>query len=167
MRDPNTPFRVLAVCLGNICRSPLAEALLLRAAQEKGLEWEVDSAGTGGWHVGTPPDPRSQAVAKRYGLDISKQRGRLLKAQDLDDYDLILAMDSANLENLQQFATKPEQTEKIKLLLAYAGLEETHGPDVFDPYWDGSRFEEVFLLIEKAANRVVERVNDSNDSRGG
>ncbi len=158
MRDPNTPFRVLAVCLGNICRSPLAEALLSRAAQANGLEWEVDSAGTGGWHVGAPPDPRGQAVAKQYGLDISKQRGRRLKAQDLDDYDLILAMDSRNLETLQSFAAKPEQKDKIKLLLAYAELEEAHGPDVFDPYWDDSRFEEVFLLIENAANRVAEKV---------
>lgn len=158
MRDTNTSFRILAVCLGNICRSPLAEALLSRAAKESGLEWEVASAGTGGWHVGSPPDRRGQAVAKQYGLDISGQRGRLLKAEDLDYYDLLLAMDSNNLEVLESLAQTPEQAEKIKLLLAYAELDHTHGPDVFDPYWDDSRFEEVFLLIKEAANKIAEKV---------
>ncbi len=157
MNDPNKPYRILAVCLGNICRSPLAEELLRRAAQKRQLYWEVDSAGMGGWHVGSPPHQGSQQIAKHYGLDISQQRCRQVRQEDLAHYDLVIAMDSSNWEALQNLATGTAYQPKIKLLLEYAQLDAQYGPDVFDPYFDKSRFEEVFLLIEEAAERIAER----------
>lgn len=148
------PYKVLAVCLGNICRSPLAEGLIQRAANEVGLNWEVASAGTGGWHVGNPPDPRSRAVAKAHQLDITQQRAQQVNATLLEEYDLVLAMDRQNFADLTSMATS-SQLPKIKLLLDYTGLSEQHGPDVFDPYWDDDGFEGVYQLLKNAANKLV------------
>lgn len=153
---PQPTFRVLAVCLGNICRSPLAEGLIQAAADRAGLAWEVASAGTGNWHVGDPPDPRSRAVARGHGLDINAQRAQQATPALLDRYDLVLAMDRSNLDNLTALAQTEAQRDKIKLLLDYTGLADTHGPDVFDPYWDDDGFEGVYQLLERAADRVVE-----------
>ncbi len=152
----NQPYKILAVCLGNICRSPLAEGLLQRTAKERDLNWEVASGGTGNWHVGQPPDPRSRAVAKQHGLDISQQRAHQVTPADLHEYDLILAMDRKNLANLQAMATSAEQSEKIKLLLTYTELSETAGLDVFDPYWDDNGFEGVYQLLATAAAKVAD-----------
>lgn len=149
-----TPYKVLAVCLGNICRSPLAEGLIQRKADEAGLNWQVASAGTGNWHVGNPPDPRSRAVAKENGLEISHQRAQTVTSTLMEEYDLILAMDRQNLTDLKSRATE-KQARKIKLLLDYTGLSDAHGPDVFDPYWDDSGFEGVYRLLEEAAVKVV------------
>lgn len=151
-------MKILAVCLGNICRSPLAEGLLQREADTRGLNWEIASGGTAGYHTGNPPDPRSIAVARKYGLDISKQVSHKVNLQDLDYYDLILAMDRQNYQDLQALATTPEQREKLQLLLDYTNLSENSGPDVFDPYWDDSGFQGVYALLEKAAKRVVDKL---------
>lgn len=148
-------LKVLAVCLGNICRSPLAEALIRQAASRADQNWEVASAGTGNWHVGNPPDPRSRAVAREHGLSIDAQRAQQATPQLLAQYDLILAMDRKNYQNLRKLAQTAEQRDKIKLLLDHVGLSEESGPDVFDPYWDDSGFEGVFQLLEKAASRLV------------
>jgi protein-tyrosine phosphatase len=153
-----TPFSILLVCLGNICRSPLAEGLLRQAAERKDINLRVASGGTGGWHVGNPPDPRSQAVAAEHGLDISSQRAHQVTVHDLDHYDLVLAMDSNNLRDLKTLAKTDAQRQKIHLFLGYAGLEESDGPDVFDPYWDDSGFAGVYDLIAKAADRIVNRL---------
>ena len=90
------------VCLGNICRSPLAEGIMRHEAKKAGLNWEVDSAGTGNWHVGEGPDRRSTHTARRFGIDISQQVCRLFNVQDFDDFDLILVMDKSNLKNTLQ-----------------------------------------------------------------
>lgn len=153
---PNqTPFKVLAVCLGNICRSPLAEELIRQAARKADQSWEVASAGTGSWHVGNPPDPRSRSVAQKHGLSIEEQRAQHVHPQLLAEYDLILAMDRKNYADLQKMAQTEEQRNKIKLLLDHVGLASETGPDVFDPYWDDSGFEGVFQLLDKAAARLV------------
>lgn len=150
-----TPYRVLAVCLGNICRSPLAEGLIQRAADRAGLNWEVASAGTGSWHVGAPPDPRSRAVAKQHGLNIDRQRAQQVTDQLMSEYDLVLAMDRSNYTNLHNIAASEANRGKIKLLLDHVKLSEEKGPDVFDPYWDDSGFEGVYRLLEEAAERLV------------
>ncbi|MCB0619215.1 MAG: low molecular weight phosphotyrosine protein phosphatase, partial [Saprospiraceae bacterium] len=88
-------MKILMVCLGNICRSPLAEGILKEKIKENGLPWEVDSAGTGSWHVGEPPDPRSVAVARAHGIDILDQRARQFRPADFRQFDLIFAMDAS------------------------------------------------------------------------
>lgn len=153
-----TPFSILLVCLGNICRSPLAEGLLRNAAQRKDIDLTISSGGTGGWHVGNPPDPRSQAVAAAHGLDISQQRAHQVSVHDLKQYDLILAMDRNNLRDLKNLAQNDAQRQKIHLFLEFAGLEDSDGPDVFDPYWDDSGFAGVYELIARAADRIVDRL---------
>lgn len=151
----STSFKVLAVCLGNICRSPLAEGLIQHAAESADLNWQVDSAGTGAWHVGNPPDPRSRAIAKSHGLDIDHQRAQKVTSDMIKQYDLVLAMDRKNYADLQQMASSEVELQKIKLLLDYVGLAQENGPDVFDPYWDDNGFEGVYQLIKAAAARLV------------
>ena len=125
---------ILFVCLGNICRSPLAEAAFRKAADEAGLEAEADSAGTGAYHIGAAPDPRSIATAAIHGLDIAHYEGRQLDQADFARFTHIFAMDHANLKNIR--ATAPiDSTAKIALLLdAVPGRE---GAEIADPYYDG------------------------------
>ncbi len=153
-------MKIIAVCLGNICRSPLAEGLLRREVEAVGLDWEIASGGTAGYHVGKPPDPRSVAIARAYGLDISGQRSHKVSKEDLDYYDLVLAMDRKNYQHLRELAATPEQQAKIQLLLDYTNLSEEAGPDVFDPYWDDNGFDGVYRLLERAARAVVNRLAD-------
>ncbi len=153
-------MRILNVCLGNICRSPLAEGLLRRAVEARGLPWEISSGGTANYHIGKAPDRRSVAIAAAHDLDIGKQRAQQVTRAHLDHYDLILAMDRQNLADLQALASTPEQRKKIHLFLDFAGLSEAEGPDVHDPYWDDSGFAGVYALLERAAERIVERLVD-------
>ncbi|MBD9367953.1 low molecular weight protein-tyrosine-phosphatase [Xanthomonas sp. XNM01] len=151
-------MRVLVFCLGNICRSPLAEGALrtrIAASPLAGLV-EVDSAGTGGWHAGDPPDRRAIACARRHGVDIGAQRARQLRAADFDDYDLLLCADAANLRDARQLV-RPEQAGKLALLLEWAGLGQ--GREIPDPYHGGEdHFEEVWRLVDAAAQAVVARL---------
>lgn len=130
------------VCLGNICRSPLAHGIMDRLVQENGLNWEIDSAGTGNWHVGNPPDRRSIAVAQTHGIDISKQRARQIQVSDFDIFDHILVMDEENLKNVLALAPQTVHRKKVRLLL--------ENEVVPDPYWDNNLFEPVFQMVEKA-----------------
>src|SRR6516162_10951415 len=148
-------MRILFVCLGNICRSPTAEAvvraLAAREAPELGLE--VDSAGTAGYHVGEPPDPRMRAAAARRGYNLNALRARVVEPRDFERFDLILAMDRENLAVLQRRA--PEQArERVRLFLEFApdgDLEE-----VPDPYYGGPNgFEEVLDLVEATARELL------------
>jgi protein-tyrosine phosphatase len=111
------PVRILFVCLGNICRSPLAEGILRHAAGDGSIE--VDSAGTGGWHIGDPPDRRSIAVALKHGIDIARQRCRKVDSRDFEAFDLIFAMDGSNLAHLRAMAPLMAQ-HKLHLFLDYA-----------------------------------------------
>ena len=152
-------MKILAVCLGNICRSPLAEGLLRKMAEKAGYNWQIDSAGTGDYHVGESPDPRSIAVAADNELDISYQRARQVHPSDFEKYDLILAMDRSNYRHLQQMARTEENRRKVHLILEYADPENPGG-DVPDPYWDDDGFQRVYHMLEQAARSVVDRIAD-------
>nr|WP_295370048.1 low molecular weight protein-tyrosine-phosphatase [uncultured Sphingosinicella sp.] len=123
---------VLFVCLGNICRSPLADAALREEARRLGMEVEVDSAGTGDWHVGRPPDARAVATAKRNGVDISHLRARLVTPEDFRRFDHILALDAQNLANLERMQPVDSKAE-LSLLLDH--VEGREGEAVADPYY--------------------------------
>ncbi|WP_313105847.1 low molecular weight protein-tyrosine-phosphatase [Brevundimonas sp.] len=123
---------VLFVCLGNICRSPLAEAAFREEARRLMLDVIADSAGTGGWHVGDPPDPRAQAVARKNGVDISSLRGRQVKPADFRRFTHIVALDEDNLANLRRLAPA-DATADLSLLLDH--VEGREGQPVADPYF--------------------------------
>lgn len=151
-------MKILAVCLGNICRSPLAEALLRRAAEARDLDWEIASGGTANYHTGKPPDPRSVAVASEHGLDITAQRSHHVTADDLEYYDIVFGMDRQNVEDLKARARTQVQGEKIHLFLDYAGLVDSDGPDVFDPYYDDRAYAGVYALVSQAAENTIDRL---------
>ena len=110
-------MNVLAVCLGNICRSPLAEGILAAKSKNVGLDWYVDSAGTSGYHDGEKADKRSRAIAKERGLDIDHQRSRKFVVTDFDKFDLILVMDSSNYQNVMKLARNDEDRSIVKILI--------------------------------------------------
>jgi len=148
-------YRILFVCLGNICRSPTAEAVLraiaAREAPELGLE--VDSAGTSGYHVGQPPDPRTREAAARRGYDLKGLRARVVEPADFERFDLILAMDRENLQVLRRRAPSAAY-ERLRLLLEFA--PEGGSEDVPDPYYGGPNgFEEVLDLVEAATRGLL------------
>ncbi len=145
-------MKILMVCLGNICRSPLAEGIMKQKIKERNLTWEVDSSGTSGWHKGNLPDKRSIEVAKANGIDITNQRSRQIETKDLDNFDLILAMDSSNYKDVLQLATSDAQKEKVKLMLNYLYPNENRG--VPDPYYEGG-FEKVYLMLEKSCEIII------------
>jgi protein-tyrosine phosphatase len=136
------------VCLGNICRSPLAEGILRHLATQKGLDWEIDSAGTGNWHVGHPPDRRSIKVAQQHGIDISDLRGRQFQTADFDAFDRIFAMDLENYRAILLKARTDEDKAKLQLLL------DDQQP-VPDPYYDDALFEPVYKMIYAACEKIV------------
>lgn len=142
------------VCLGNICRSPLAQGILERKVQERDLDWSVDSAGTGHWHVGNPPDPRSVAVAAAHGLDLSAQRARQVHWPDLGAFDLVLAMDTANRRDLLRLAETDAERGKVRLILDYVAPGQDRS--VPDPYWDDDGFEKVYRMLDEACDRLLD-----------
>lgn len=146
-------MRVLMVCLGNICRSPLAEGILESKCNQQGLEWQVDSAGTSGWHNGELPDPRSIKTAAENGIDITNQTSRLFIKEDFNRFDLILAMDSSNYQNIITLADSDKQRDKVKLILNYVFPGENRA--VPDPYYNDS-FDLVFGLLDSACDRLIE-----------
>jgi protein-tyrosine phosphatase len=140
----NQPLRILTVCLGNICRSPIAHGLLIHHAENLGLNVEIDSAGTISNHAGSPPDSRSIEIMTRNNHDISSQRSRIVKHEDFEYYDLILAMDKSNYEDLCSLADNDVQKSKINLVLPHDG-------EVPDPYYGGdSGFKSVYKMLDQA-----------------
>ena len=140
-------MKVLMVCLGNICRSPLAQGIMESRANALGWDVTVDSAGTSDWHKGEAPDTRSIEVAKQNHIDISHQRSRPVTTQDFYDFDVIFAMDKSNLNYLKNICPDPQQKDKLYLIL---GMQ--HGPDeVPDPYYSGG-FDHVFSLLDRACD---------------
>lgn len=147
-------MRILFVCLGNICRSPTAEAVLraLAAREAPDLPLEVDSAGTADYHVGQPPDPRTRAAAARRGYDLSALRARTVDSADFERFDLILAMDRENLQVLKRRAPSHAH-ERLRLFLEFA---PDAPEDVPDPYYGGPNgFEEVLDLVETATRGLL------------
>src|SRR4249920_674832 len=152
--------RILFVCLGNICRSPTAEAVLrdLLTREAPDLSVEIDSAGIGDWHIGEPPDRRALAAARRRGLDMSRLRARQIASEDFARFDFILAMDRANLSDLRRRAPT-QYRERVRLFLEFApdaGVDE-----VPDPYYGGEAgFEEVLDLAEQAARGLLSHIRE-------
>lgn len=147
--------RILFVCMGNICRSPTAEGVFRAQAELAGMaaHLEIDSAGTHAYHVGEPPDARSQDYARKRGYDLSLQRARQVTAQDFSDFDFIVAMDKDNLRILKDRCPAPHQ-HKLSLMMSYA----THSPSdvVPDPYYGGaSGFDTVLDYIEDASQGLL------------
>lgn len=147
--------RILFLCLGNICRSPMAEGVFRHLVESKGLgqSFDIDSAGMGAWHAGDPPDERGQQTLRNRGIDISGQRARQVRADDFEKFDLLVGMDRSNREALLGFA--PEQyAHRVRLLLEFApgtGVEE-----VPDPYYGGaSGFDKVFDLIDAGTKGLL------------
>lgn len=141
------------VCLGNICRSPLAEGIMKARAAEAGLPWTVDSAGTGYWHTGELPDRRSIQVGRKYGIDITDQRARQFQPDDFDRFDRIFVMDVNNRRDVLILAKTEEHRSKVSLI-----LDETHpGEDrsVPDPYYDDNGFEAVYEMLDEACRRFI------------
>ncbi len=144
-------MKILMVCLGNICRSPLAEGILQSKLNE---EFLIESAGTGNWHVGQSPDERSVLIARKYGIDISKQRARQFQPDDFKKFDLIFVMDSSNYDTVIKLAENEEQRKKVRLILDDA--------DVPDPYFGGEDgFENVFQLLDKATDNFLVQLKKS------
>ena len=151
--------RILFVCMGNICRSPTAEAVFREVLRLEGtgLEVTIDSAGTHGYHVGEPPDRRTIAAARRRGIVMDDLRARVVTDEDFQQFDLLLAMDEDNLEHLAQMAP-PVNRERLRLFMDYA--PEAGRRDVPDPYYGGEAgFEEVLDLVEQAARGLLDSLH--------
>jgi protein-tyrosine phosphatase len=153
-------MKILFVCLGNICRSPSAEAVLreIAAREAPDLGIEVDSAGTAGYHIGSPPDERSQEAARRRGYDMAPLRARIVEPHDFERFDLILAMDSDNLSILRRRAPVAAR-ERVRLFLEFA--PDAGVTEVPDPYYGGAAgFEQVLDLVEAAARGLIAHLRE-------
>lgn len=152
---------VVFVCLGNICRSPSAEGVFQALVDAAGLteKISVDSAGTGGWHVGDPPDARARRIAKEFGYDLSAQRARQFQITDFDKFDYVIAMDQSNFENLQRLA-HGEFSGELGLMLDYAGRI---GEEVPDPYYgEIEDYRHVFDLLKPAAEGLLAHIRETH-----
>ncbi len=148
-------MKILMVCLGNICRSPLAEGVLQKKIDKAGLPWKVDSAGTNGLHNGESPHPLSQKVARQHGIDINRQRSRRLVKEDFERYDKIYAMAGDVVEEIKWIAKEKFNHAKVDLLLneLYPGQNR----DIPDPWYGGEEgYQEVFELIDQACDALVQ-----------
>jgi protein-tyrosine phosphatase len=143
-------MKILMVCLGNICRSPLAEGIMRQLAKTKGLDWEIDSAGTGNWHVGHSPDHRSVKEARKNGVDISGLRGRQFQIADFDTFDLIYVMDRSNYADVLRKARNEADKAKVHFLLP----EQQEVPD---PWFDDALFAPVYKMIYEACENIADQ----------
>jgi protein-tyrosine phosphatase len=154
-------MRLLFVCLGNICRSPTAEGTMRALVREAGMEeWiELDSAGTGGWHVGSAPDARATAAAAGRGIALEGS-ARRVRAADFSDFNLMIAMDSANLSDLRALAEDDEQRAKVRLLREFDAASDGSGDlDVPDPYYgSGDGFERVLDMVEASCRGLLAQI---------
>lgn len=148
---------ILFVCLGNICRSPTAEAVFAKRARDAGLDLRIESAGTGGWHRGDPPDPRARAAGEARGYSFVGQEARRVDSNDFEVFDLVLAMDQRNLDDLQSICP-PASRGKIKLFLDFA--PQLSLSEVPDPYYGGEDgFDHVLDLIEAASDGLIVKLS--------
>ncbi|WP_372744846.1 low molecular weight protein-tyrosine-phosphatase [Lutibacter sp.] len=148
--------KILMVCLGNICRSPLAEGIL--KSKVYNFKTFVDSAGTGAYHIGKLPDPRSIAIGSINGIDITDQRARKFTVEDFDNFDLIYAMDNSNYNNIISLARNEQDKEKVKLILNEVFPGENL--DVPDPYYGGDfGFKNVYKMLDEACEIIAKKIN--------
>ncbi|MBT8220503.1 MAG: low molecular weight phosphotyrosine protein phosphatase [Bacteroidia bacterium] len=153
-------MKILMVCLGNICRSPLAEGIMQAKIEDHDLDWKVDSAGTSGYHIGQPPDERSILVAKKNNIDITNQRARQFAIEDFEHYDLICAMDSSNFSNLKKKAQIQDQLDKIHMIMNFS--QHGRNVNVIDPYYGDEGFETVFNMLDEACNAIISRFKSNS-----
>jgi protein-tyrosine phosphatase len=153
-------MKIVFVCLGNICRSPLAEGILRQKALNENLLVEIDSAGTSGLHAGSPPDSRMRATAKKYGVDIDALRSRQLTKKDMQHFDWIYVMDSENYKNVCALASNSAEKGKIKLLLDEPYPMQNRS--VPDPYYGGEQgFTEVYTLLDTATDYIIDNIKQA------
>lgn len=151
-------MKILMVCLGNICRSPLAEGILKSKLPQE--SFVVESAGTSNYHIGELPDSRSIDVAKKHHIDITNQRGRQFVIEDFDEFDIIYAMDTSNYRNIVKLARTPEDIDKVKLILDE--LQNHNLKDVPDPYYGGTNgFENVFKMLDLACKNIAKKLTSN------
>lgn len=152
-------MRILMVCLGNICRSPMADGLLRKKVKDEGLDVFVDSAGTSDYHIGEAPDQRMREAAKKSGCPIDELRARQFSVQDFDDFDIIYAMDSSNYTNILALARNEHDTAKVRLVLneLYPGENRA----VPDPYFGGEQgFTDVFRMLDAATDVIINNLKN-------
>ena len=148
-------MKILMVCLGNICRSPLAEGILWSKA--KHLNLEVDSAGTAAYHIGKKPDIRSIEIANKYSIDLNEQRARQFSRADFDEFDIIYAMDTNNYAHLISLASSETERNKIRMILNEINLNDCQS--VPDPYYGGENgFQEVYNMLNKACEKIIQNI---------
>ena len=148
-------MKILVVCLGNICRSPMAEGILRKKSLETEKNWTIDSAGTSNYHIGEAPDSRATQKSAKYDVDISNLRGRQFSKSDFDKFDLILAMDESNYSDILRMARNEFDQEKVKMILNYTHPGKNLA--VTDPYYGGdASFEEVYKLLNDACDKIIE-----------
>lgn len=154
-------MKILMVCLGNICRSPLAEGVLQRKARQAGLEWEIDSAGTGNYHLGSSPHPLSQKVARLNGVDICDQKARQFRKEDMLEFDKIYVMDSDNYNDVKRMSQELWNEDKVDLLLNEVYPHKNIS--VPDPWFGGEEgFHEVYDMIEQACDAIIKHYASSS-----
>ncbi len=146
-------MKILMVCLGNICRSPLAEGILRYKIKEAGLDWEVQSAGTGSWHIGEAPDPRSQKIAKINGIDISNQKAQKFIPEHFTQFDRIYVMDSSNFRDVLQHAKTDSHKNKVELIMNL--VDPGKNTAIPDPYYDDELYATVYEMLNKACENVI------------
>ena len=161
--DINKKYSVLFICLGNICRSPAAQAVMQAMVDERGLteRFYIDSAGIGGWHVGDLPDKRMRVHARPRGYELT-HRARKVTASDFDEFDLIVGMDAGNIDDLNNLAATIEQQDKVVMMGDYIRRYPNYD-HVPDPYYEGSEgFELVLDLLEDACDNLLDRIIEQN-----
>ena len=160
------PTRILFVCLGNICRSPLAESVFRHLARERGVEdrFEIDSAGTSGYHAGSPPDARSVATARTRGIEVTGY-SRRLSTQDLESFDYLIAMDEENRDNIARLQARAGGAARVHLLREWDPQRDE--PGVPDPYYGGARgFERVQDIVERSCAALLEHLLEERRAAG-
>jgi len=153
-------MKILVVCLGNICRSPLAHGIFAHEIERLALDWKIDSAGTANYHDGKAPDPRSINEAKRNGLDISAQGARQLQPSDFHTFDHILVMDAMNYQNARAIAPTEQLKQKVELIMNYA--DPGRNGQVPDPYWDDEGFPNVYKMLQRAISGFIKQHGPTN-----
>jgi len=150
-------MNILFVCLGNICRSPLAEGILKSKLEGKNIQCNVESAGFESYHINDPPDPRALKIAQEHGINISENRCRLFTSEDFDNFDVIYVMDSSNYRDVQYFSRTEKDMDKVKYLLSVIdGLDKA----VPDPYYGTeSGFENIYNLLDESCSKIAEMLD--------
>ena len=151
-------MRILMVCLGNICRSPLAEGIMQSKIEREDLKWTVDSAGTSSYHAGDLPDPRSIQIALSRGLDIRGQRSRQFRLEDFQQFDFVYVMDKRNFSNVQALALNEKDAEKVVMIMD--SVFPGKGIEVPDPYWDNEGFAMVYDMLDRACEAIIAKHKD-------